>query len=148
MNSSLVIRRGWSVARSYGGHAHISSFVDLGVPNSYRLTLALLPSVNSLPPSGDFGADLSLPLETIHGHLRQETFSPIRHVNILPRDTRNFENTIVFTSVLASQNTSGSEHLQQSAPQPSPEDPKPEKPKWEDEQYPDIGKSIIISLQN
>lgn len=146
MNSKVVLRRSWSVARSYRGHARISSFVDLGVPSSYRLPLTLLPSVSALPPSIDFSADLLLPLETIHDHLRRENISPMCHVNILPQDIRDLENTIVFTSVLASQNLSASEQLQRSASQPSAEGPKPEKPKWEDEQYPDIGKSIIFSL--
>jgi len=41
-------------------------------------------------------------------------------------------------------------HLENATPEPKPEEREAEKPKWEEEQFPDIGKSIIplINLQN
>ena len=130
-----------SVNRFSGGHARISSFVDLGVSTSYQLPLASLPPVCTSLQSSDVRGALSLSSDYFQAHSREKNTAVICHVNVLPHDIKILERRIVFTSLVASQDIYPSGQLQQSSPQSNTEPPKLEKPKWEDEQYLDIGKS-------
>lgn len=142
MNSTVVLRRNLrSVGRLCAAQARISSFVDLDVPTSYRLPLALLPPIGVSAHSRDVGQALQGSFHHFQGHSMRKDVAIICHVDSIPKEIRDHKRGIVFTSRVANHGTSTSRNLQESSPQANSEPPKSEKPKWEDEQYPDIGKS-------
>lgn len=149
MNSTVVLRRNLrSVGRLCAAQARISSFVDLDVPTSYRLPLALLPPIGVSTHSRDVSQALQGSFHHFQGHSIRKDVAIICHVDSIPKDIGDHERGTVFTSRVASHDTSTSRNLQESSPQANSEPPKPEKPKWEDEQYPDIGKSRTHALQD
>ena len=123
----------------------MSSLVEDGAPRQYSLPLTLLPSTTlHLLPSGCGALGcLRSSSQTYYAEQIPMNPTPVWHVNsnkeiVWPMPVPLNESQLPFPQ----------NRLENGISEQNPEPPKPEKPKWEEEQYPNIGKSILLKYLN
>ena len=144
MNRTISIRPYISaLSKSYGNQVRMSSLVAVGTPGQYTLPLTLHPSttLHLLPSRCDTLGYLRPSPQTYYAEQIPMNPTVVWHVNsnkeiVWPMPVPLNERQLHFPQ----------NRLENGISEQNPEPPNPEKPKWEEEQYANIGKSILLNI--
>ena len=142
MNKFTVIRRSVEYLYKYG-KTSFSSLAEFDKQIQYPLPLILLPSASRPLLSHDFGLSVSKNIALYNTENSASSSAIFCHADETLK-IKDRDQHVTSKSLISNCKVRSSVLLRNGVEQTNPEPPKPEKSKWEEEQYPDIGKSILL----